>query len=141
MPTCTFFGHRDSPESIKPKLKETLIDLIEQHGVDTFYVGQQGAFDAMAYTVLRELAGSYPHIRYAVVLERLPGKQLSVNACDTLLPEGIENVHPRYALTWRNKWLVDRSDYVITYVTHPWGGAARYAAMAAQRHRHILPLA
>lgn len=44
MSACTFFGHRDCPSSIKPKLREVLIDLIENHAVDMFYVGQQGAF-------------------------------------------------------------------------------------------------
>ena len=40
MSVCTFFGHRDCPSSIKPKLREVLIDLIENHAVDMFYVGQ-----------------------------------------------------------------------------------------------------
>ena len=43
---CTFFGHHDCPSSIKPKLREVLIDLIENHAVDMFYVGQQGAYQA-----------------------------------------------------------------------------------------------
>ena len=30
---CTFFGHSDCPSSIKPKLREVLIDLIESHTV------------------------------------------------------------------------------------------------------------
>ena len=47
MSTCTFFGHRDCPSSIKPKLREVLIDLIENHAVDMFYIGQQGAFDGI----------------------------------------------------------------------------------------------
>ena len=47
MSACTFFGHRDCPSSIKPKLREVLIDLIENHSVDMFYVGQQGAFDGI----------------------------------------------------------------------------------------------
>ena len=33
---CTFFGHRDCPSSIKPRLREVLIDLIENHAVDMF---------------------------------------------------------------------------------------------------------
>ena len=33
MSACTFFGHRDCPSSIKPKLREALIDLIENHTV------------------------------------------------------------------------------------------------------------
>ena len=45
--TCTFFGHRDCPETIKPKIREAVIDLIENHGVTMFYVGNQGNFDRL----------------------------------------------------------------------------------------------
>ena len=69
MSACTFFGHRDCPSSIKPKLREVLIDLIENRAVDMFYVGQQGVYDAIVRSVLKELVSVYPHIRYAVVLE------------------------------------------------------------------------
>ena len=53
MATCTFFGHRDCPETIKPKLRSTIIDLIENHNVDMFYVGNQGRFDAIVRGVVR----------------------------------------------------------------------------------------
>ena len=33
MSACTFFGHRDTPEAIKPKLREAVIELVEHHGV------------------------------------------------------------------------------------------------------------
>lgn len=70
--TCTFFGHRDCPASVMPKLRTVLVDLIEHHGVELFYVGRQGNFDTMVRAVLRELAKTHPQIRYAVVLEQLP---------------------------------------------------------------------
>ena len=54
--TCTFFGHRDTPTTIEPLLKETLTDLIKNKGVDLFYVGNQGKFDAMARKVLSKLS-------------------------------------------------------------------------------------
>ena len=75
MAAGTFFGHRDCPSSIKPKLREVLVDLIENLAVDMFYVGRQGAFDGIVRSVLKELVLVYPHIRYAVVLERLPPKR------------------------------------------------------------------
>ena len=75
---CTFFGRRDCPSSIKPKLREVLIDLIEDHAVDMFYVGQQGSFDSMVRSVLKELVSLYPHINYAVVLERIPQSVMSL---------------------------------------------------------------
>ena len=75
MKTSTFFGHRDSPETIKPYLREVLIDLITNNGVNTFYVGNQGRFNAIVRSVLQELEQEYPEIHYAVVLAYLPGKK------------------------------------------------------------------
>ena len=139
MSVCTFFGHRDCPSSIKPKLRKVLIDLIENHTVDMFYVGQQGSFDGIVRSVLKELVSLYPHIRYAVVLERLPPKDTR-DYSDTMLPEGIETVHPRFAISWRNNWMLKQSDYVVTYITHSWGGAAQFAEKAERKKKIILRL-
>lgn len=141
MCVCTFFGHRDCPTSIKPKLREVLIDLIEHHSVARFYVGRQGAFDRLALAVLRELAQEYPQIRFAVVLERLPEKQDPEIFCETLLPEGLENVPPRFAIHRRNQWMLQQADYVVTCVTHISGGAARFAEMAVRQRKTVLNLA
>ena len=138
---CTFFGHRDCPSSLKSKLREALIDLIENHAVDMFYVGQQGTFDAIVRFVLKELVSVYPHINYAVVLERMPPKRDEFdtrNYSDAMLPEGIESVHPRFAISWRNKWMIEQSDYVVTYITHSWGGAAQFAEMAERKGKTII---
>ena len=143
MSACTFFGHRGCPSSIKPKLREVLVDLIENHTVDMFYVGQQGAFDAMVRSVLKELVSLYPHINYAVVLERIPPKRDEFDIrdySDTMLPEGIETVHPRFAISWRNKWMTKQSDYVVTYITHSWGGAAQFAELAERQRKVIINL-
>ena len=141
---CTFFGHHDCPSSIKPKLREVLIDLIENHGVDMFYVGRQGVYDGIVRSVLKELVSVYPHIHYAVVLERIPQKRDEFDTCDysdTMLPEGIETVHPRFAISWRNKWMIRQSDYVVTYITHSWGGAAQFAEIAKRQKKTVINLA
>ena len=138
MSVCTFFGHHDCPVSIKPKLRALLIRLIEEQGVDTFYVGNQGAFDRLVRSVLRQLTEEYAQIRYAVVLERLPGKRDENEDCsDTVLPEGIENITPRYAIVWRNRWMLRQAEYVVTYITHPWGGAAQFAAQAEKQGKIV----
>ena len=141
MSACTFFGHRDCPSSIKSKLRKVLTDLIESHAVDMFYVGQQGSFDSMVRSVLKELVSLYPHINYAVVLERIPPKRDEFDIrdySDTMLPEGIETVHPRFAISWRNKWMLKQSDYVVTYVTHSWGGAAQFAELAEKQKKTVI---
>lgn len=144
MSACAFFGHRDCPSSIKPKLRETLIDLIENHAVNMFYVGRQGAFDAIVRSVLRELAKRYPHVHYAVVLDRLPQKRGELDSSDysdTLLPEGIESAHPRFAISWRNDWMLRQSGYVVTYITCSWGGAAQFAKKAGHQKKTVINLA
>ena len=141
MAVCTFFGHRECPDSIKIKLREVLIDLITNHNVDVFYVGNQGRFDAIARGVLRELKKEYPQIDCAVVLAYMPGKQTEYDDySDTMLPEGIESVHPRYALVWRNNWMLRQSDYVVTYITHSWGGAAQFAEKAKRQKKAVINL-
>ena len=96
-----------------------------------FYVGHQGQFDAYVHSELKKLKQEYPQINYAVVLAYMPGKKAEYDDySDTMLPEGIESVHPHYAISWRNNWMLKQSDYVVTYITHSWGGAARYSRSA-----------
>ena len=141
MAICTFFGHRECPNTIRSQLNEVLVDLITNRDVDMFYVGNQGRFDAIVRGVLRELKKEYPQINYAVVLAYMPGKQTEYDDySDTMLPEGIESVHPRYAISWRNNWMLRQSDYVVTYITHSWGGAAKYAARAKCQGKCIYSL-
>ena len=141
MPTCTFFGHRDCSEVIKPKIKEVLVNLIANCGVDMFYVGHQGRFDGLVHSVLKELQQEYPSINYAVVLAYMPSQKSEYDDySDTMLPEGIETVHPHYAISWRNKWMLQQSDYVVTYITHSWGGAAQYADKAKKQGKIIINL-
>ena len=138
MPICTFFGHRDCPDTIKPKLHEVLIDLITSYGVNMFYVGHQGQFDAIVCSVLRELKEEYPQINYAVVLAYIPGEQTDYeDYSDSMLPEGIESVHPCYAISWLNNWMLQQSEYVATYITHSWGGAAQYVTKAKHQKKII----
>ena len=142
MPACTFFGHRECPDSIKTQLRAVLINLITNHDVDMFYVGNQGRFDVIVRGVLQELKKEYPQIDYAVVLAYMPEKRTEYDDySNTIRPEGIEFVHPRYAISWRNNWMLRQSDYVVTYITHSWGGAAQYAAKAARQGKSVVNLA
>lgn len=143
MKSCTFFGHRDCPETIKPKIHTTVVNLIENHGVTMFYVGNQGNFDRMVRSVLKEVTTAYPEAGYAVVLAYMPsGKSPNVleDFSDTMLPEGIETIPKRYAISWRNKWMIDHADYVVTYLIRLQGGAAKFVALAQKRKKQILSL-
>ena len=139
MSVCTFFGYRDSPIELRPKLIQAISTLIEKHAVDTFLVGNNGKFDSMVVSVLKELSIAYPHIRFSVILSYMPTSSTS-DLSYTLLPEGIENVPKKFAISWRNTWMIDHSDFVISYVTHSFGGAAKFTEAAKRKNKTVIEL-
>lgn len=143
MNICTFFGHRNTPENIEPTLRSTLIDLIKNKNVVKFYVGNHGRFDSMVRKNLRSLKQEYPHIDYAVVLAYMPGAKndSTTDYSDTLYPHGLEKTPPKYAIIKRNNWMLNRANYVITYVCRPFGGAAQFAELAKRKGKIVFNLA
>ena len=136
---CTFFGHSDTPETVKPTLKTAIIELIEKEHVTGFYVGNHGNFDRMAISILSELA-KIRCIRFYVVLAYPPTEKDANYLLQTVLPDGIETVPPRFAINYRNKFMLENADFVITYVTHSWGGAAKFKQMAEKKQKRIIEL-
>ncbi len=137
---CTFFGHRDAPPGIKSSLRQVILDLIERQGVKQFYVGNQGSFDTMARNLLAEFEQTYG-ISYEIVLAYLPIQEDPLCDADhTLLPEGIETVPPRFAIEYRNKWMIDHSDIVVTYVHRSFGGAAKFKKLAEKRNKVVIQI-
>ena len=138
--TVTFFGHKDTPKEIEPTLWTTLVDLIENKNVTVFYVGNNGNFDAMVRRQLENLSQTYP-ITYSVVLAYLPTKKSEYDDyTNTILPEGIETAPKRFAISYRNKWMISQSNIVVTYVTHSFGGAAQFKEMAVKQGKTVIEL-
>ncbi len=136
--TVTFFGHRDTPKGTEPALRLTLIDLIENKNANLFYVGNHGNFDAMVRRQLENLSKTYP-IKYYVVLAYMPSKNDKSDE-HSILPEGIETVPRRFAIKYRNKWMLGKSDIVVTYVTRNFGGAWKFKQMANSKEKLLIDL-
>jgi len=140
----TFFGHRDAPDNLLIHLERLLLDLINDDPCPFFYIGTHGNFDAMALDAVRKLQRDEPKIKYAVVLSRLPGKNAAYplySSSETLLPDGIEQTPPRFAISYRNQWMLKRANVVITYVRHPFGNAFRMDRAARSWGKQAINLA
>ena len=137
---CTFFGHHDCPDTVKPLLMQAIRDRIEA-GTRLFYVGTHGRFDALALSCLRSMKRECPEIGYAVVLAYFPHDPNVYLPGETLLPDGIERVPERYAVDYRNRWMVERADAVIAFVSRPFGGAAKYLNRAKRKGAAVVNLA
>ena len=135
---CTFFGHRDTvlfPDIYK-KIHQTLIDLIENKGVDTFLSGGYSRFDDACSGMVWTLKKQYPHIQLHLILPYPTKKGASISPKETFCFENYDSVSyidpdklffPKSAFERRNEYMVLQSDYMLCYVILAFGGA--YKAM------------
>ncbi len=137
---CTFFGHKDASNNIITHIKEVIIDLIENKGVKDFYVGNHGNFDAYVRTVLCELQEKYPDINYTVVLAYLPKKEAfeTEKEYNTIYPEQVAMGPAKFAISRRNEYMLNKSDYVVTFVHRIYGGAKQYKEKAERKGKIVI---
>lgn len=139
-----FFGHRAIPKNIENELQIVLIDLIKNKDVNLFYVGNNGDFDALVRKELNLLKSTFPHINYYVVLAYMPKENNILNTynfSDTIYPDGLEFTPPKYAIDKRNRWMLNKSDYVVTYVKTTFGGAYKFKKLAEKKGKTVINLA
>lgn len=134
----TFCGHAQisQSEKIEKWLYDVTQKLIEQ-GATTFYLGGYGAFDSLAASVLREQKKRYPQIELILVLAYLNTGRNTSGYDGTVYPP-LETVPRRFAISHRNRWMVESADVVVAYVLRDWGGAAETLRCAKQKKKQII---
>ena len=115
--SCFLMGNRHTPSSIREQLAEVVEKHINEYGVNTFTVGHYGAFDSMAREVLRETKKRYEDITlYLLAPYALTQKtEIPMDFDGTFFPEGLEKVPLRYAIVQANRYMVQNSDFLISY--------------------------
>ena len=137
MKVCSFFGHRDTPQTdeLKEKVRETVERLIVEEGVDTFLFGSRSKFDELCHIVVTELKEKYPHIQRIAYLckhetaclvgagmslkhqiKELTGRDVYVSEYEDIRKSDRVNSAGRASYVERNYWMVENSDYVIIYI-------------------------
>ena len=137
----TFCGHSKlyNSDTIKDRLTRELRSLSAQ-GTHKFYLGGYGDFDLLAAKVLYELKQEYPETESILILPYLDRK-VDASLYDSTIYPPLENVPKRYAISRRNKWMVEQADMVIACVDHDWGGASKTLAMARKKKLPVINLA
>lgn len=143
MSVCSFCGHSTFDICYKKRLISVIEELITEHNVNCFFVGNNGEYDRCVASALNEMKKRFPHIQCYIVLAYMPGRagEFSRNSLPTIYPAGLETVHPRYAITHRNRWMVNQSDYIVAYITHDYGGAWQTFRYAKSKKVQIINLA
>lgn len=140
---CTFFGHREinNSKELAEKLYDVLGYLIENRGVRNFYVGHNGGFDSLVLQALRKMSKTY-EIKYSVILAymNLNKEYHDYDFFETIYPENLEKAPLRFAIDKRNRWMINKSDIVVTYINSRIGGAATYVELCEKRGLQIISL-
>ena len=126
MKRCFMIGHRDTPEKIYPLLAEAIEQHISALGVQEFYIGHYGSFDAMAAKAVIAAKNQHPNIRLFMLLPYHPTVhpiELPEGFDGSFLPEGQENVPFRVAIPRANEYMVRYVNHLICYVDHPSNGS------------------
>ncbi len=136
----TFCGHSKLIEqnTIRAHLTRELRTLLEQ-GNHKFYLGGYGDFDLLAAKALYELKQEYPETESILILPYLDRK-VDASLYDSTIYPPLENVPKRYAISRRNKWMVEQADMVIACVDHDWGGASKTLEYAVKKGLRIINL-
>ena len=94
---------------------------------------------------MKELISEGKNVDYSVVLAYIPGQKYEFDLpdqyADTIYPDGLEDVPPRFAICRRNDWMVNNSDAVICYVVNHFGGAYTYTEKARRKGKCIINIA
>ena len=150
MTVCTFAGHREVYQAnISEMLDEAISKIINTDDSFRFLVGGMGEFDGMCSSAVRRAKRKYPNteIRLELVLPYLT-QELNDNKLyyetsfdDVVIPIELAGVHYKSAITKRNRWMVEQSDWLIAFVYRDFGGAYTTLRHAEKKGLQIINLA
>ena len=141
--TCCFAGHRDAPEDCLPLILAAAEELVLKAHIRYFLSGNCGRFDAMCARAVSLLKYKYQEIQNICLLAYPPTNQNhnKRNIFDEVWYPDFEMVPKKFAIPRRNEIMVKYSQYLIAYVVHPWGGAAKTTEFAVRQKLTVVNLA
>ena len=140
-----FFGHANSmlSDELKNKIMKYLNECIAESECE-FLLGGYGNFDAYALRFGLELKKSNSAIKLTLVSPYIDWSYLKkqsdyvASTYDYVIYPEIENVPKKYAISARNKWIVDASDIIVTYINHSYGGAYSAYLYATRKKKAVI---
>lgn len=118
-----FIGHRTITvtNELCERIRTTVLDLIDNQGVDTFLFGSRSQFDDLCLKIVTEIKEIRPHVKRTYVRAEYPyisadyEKYLLTFYDETYIPESI--IHAGKAIyIERNRHMIDSSDFGIFYI-------------------------
>ena len=144
--TVSLFGHRklDDLRHIDEKLIPILKELIRTKEYVAFLIGRNGEFDEYAASVIKRVQkelGSDNNDMTLVLPYSVADIEYYEKYYDNIIiPESVGSVHPKSAITLKNRWMIEQSNLVIVYVEQNNGGAYNALEYAKKQQKEIINL-
>jgi len=135
---------------LKEKVKEQIINLIENEDVTTFFVGEIGGFEEDAYDAVLEAKELYPHIHITLVISKITelhpvGEDISNyihkgKPCDDFIyPDKSAMGYKRLSIVYRNRYIIENTDFIIAYNEYH-GKAYEFCKQAKNKGVNVIEL-
>ena len=143
-----FCGHSDYIEN--PEDEKKILDILQKEGVDAgneFFLGEYGGFDTFSYKCAKGFKNTHPNNKlifvtpYLIDGNRKKNMEFKRERFDLIIYPELENIPPRFAILYRNRWIVEQADIIIAYITHKYGGAYTMYRYAKQKNKKIYNIA
>lgn len=141
----TFCGHSQFPKSSENeyRIMEVLNEIVAEEKAE-LYLGGYGGFDDLAYSCCKKYKESHPNVSLIFITPYLTPeyqrnylKSREVKYDEIIYPE-IENKPLKFAISYRNMWMVDKADYVVCGITHACGGAYKTYKYAKRKNKTVI---
>ena len=137
----TFCGHSDFSKSAE--MEKALLSILKEQVGNApcdFYLGGYGSFDSFARECCKKYQREHPSVRLVLILPYLNRPMLQKDFYDATVYPEIEDKPKRFAILYRNKWMVEKATLIIAYINHTWGGAYTTYLHALRRKKVIVNL-
>ena len=135
----TFCGHSSFKATVE--YKEKILRFLEEkigNVAAEIYLGDYGDFDSFAYKCCKEYQKNHSNVSLVFISPYLNGEREMFDS--TIYPE-IEDKPLRFAIVYRNRYMIEKADYVVAYVAHTWGGAYKSYKYAKSKQKEIFNIA
>lgn len=140
---CALAGDSGFSESIQTEFRKTVIDLIENHKVDLFYMIYGGEFNLMAEEELEKIIEDYPDVYFEIFVCNIPHREYNrlINVLYNItVVEGEEGETREHGLNVLKEGIIGASEYVITYVKNADGDAGSFKDIALKKGKTVIEL-
>ncbi len=140
----TFCGH--SQFQVKEEHEQRILSILEKivgNNSADFYLGGYGLFDKLAYNCCKKYKEKHPMVSLIFITPYITEEyqrnilNIQKGLYDNIIYPEIEDKPLRFAISYRNTWMIEHSDYLICGINHNWGGAYKTYRHAKRKGKCI----